>query len=81
MPNLLPQLFSLKNLKYTKYSCVFQTLICVKIFGHLTKNQFLEVPCYQKLAAAPFFSCSWSLSAIRAMNSLLVGLPLVLLTV
>ena len=29
--DLLPQLCSLKNLKYTKYSCVFQTFICAKI--------------------------------------------------
>ena len=26
MPNLFPQLYSLKNLKYIQYSCVFQTL-------------------------------------------------------
>ena len=34
-----------------------------------------------KLTALPDFSCSWSLSAIRAINSELVGLPFVLLTV
>ena len=56
MPNLLPQLFSLKNLKYTKYSCAFQTLICIKIFGHPTKNQFLEVPiCIITLKSQPVF--------------------------
>ena len=32
-------------------------------------------------AASALFSCNCSLSAMRAMNSLLVGLPLVLLTV
>ena len=40
----MTQLFSLQNLKYTKYSGVFQILICAKILGHPTKNQFLEVP-------------------------------------
>ncbi len=37
--------------------------------------------CCQNCAASALRSCSWSLSAIRAMNSELVGLPLVLLTV
>ena len=36
--------FQFEKPQYIQYSCVFQTLICVKIFGHPTKNQFLEVP-------------------------------------
>ena len=36
---------------------------------------------YQKFTTSALFSCSCSLSAIRAINSELVGLPLVLLTV
>ena len=35
----------------------------------------------QKFATSEDFSCSWSLSAIRAINSEFVGFPLVLLTV
>ena len=31
LPDLLSQLCSLKNLKYTKYVCIFQALICDKI--------------------------------------------------
>lgn len=35
----------------------------------------------QYWAASALLSCNWSLSAINAINSLLVGFPLVLLTV
>ena len=36
---------------------------------------------FQKLATSEDFNCSWSLSAISAINSEFVGFPLVLLTV
>ena len=50
------------------------------IFNYPTKSKNSLCP-NQKFATALDFSCSWSLSAMRAMNSELVGLPLVLLTV
>ena len=44
MHNLLVQLCSLQNLKYTKYSCVSQAFICAKISMHPVKNKFSEMP-------------------------------------
>ena len=50
------------------------------VFDHRPKGRKPLCP-NQKLATSEDFNCSWSLSAIRAMNSEFVGLPLVLLTV
>ena len=44
-------------------------------------GRFAVVMGYQKFTAPADFICSWSLSAIKAINSEFVGLPFVLLTV
>ena len=50
------------------------------VFDHHPKTKNLLRP-NQKLATSLDFSCRDNLSAIRAINSELVGFPLVLLTV
>ena len=50
------------------------------VFNNQPKAENLLRP-NQKFATALDFSCSWSLSAMSAMNSELVGFPLVLETV
>ena len=54
-----------------------------KVYGVFNHHTATEKPLRlnQKFATSLDFSCSWSLSAIRAMNSEFVGFPLVLLTV
>ena len=70
----------------TQHTCFFNLCWQLGVYDFL-KNEANGIRAQadpvenQICAASAFFSCSCSLSAMRAINSLFVGFPLVLLTV